>query len=305
MWMRFVERPEVELVVPFVLSESPTSARGMALLNKTYGGWTRFKDLYEMLKDLKGTRIPLEVKDVAKSNGRDVLASAYKDGADIYIWLNNREYPIQNTIDVNINSLLPKGKDGNIVTVKNASIKRMKWTGDIPYPHDNPNPNGILTIDTEFKNLDTFPKIKMLGVETCIIKVTLSEDVILDKVQNEEVFYAPLALLPANQKATFTINIPTIDGVKKFAKLGLGLYSQGGLGQNPIVKVNGTTLTDFDVTYSKGIVEYSNVEEMPIPLAALREGNNTVEVTVSGGSTYAKVTSAKIILGYQTDVGVN
>lgn len=228
-WMRFVERPEVELSIPFILTESPNSLRGMALLNKTYGGWTRFKDFYEMVKDLKGERIPLTVEDSMKSSSRNIMARAFKDGENVYVWLHNNEYPIENTTKVNLETILPKGKNGEPLEVLSAGIKRMKWQGEIPYPHNNPNPDGLLTIDKEFKDLNDFSEISMVGMETSIIKLTLSENIRLDKVQTEEVFYAPQTLLDASQPTTLTVHIPEREGHKNSLRSGWGYIKRMAL----------------------------------------------------------------------------
>jgi hypothetical protein len=305
LWMTFMERPEVELSVPFILGQSDMvygAARGQAVYTRpnapedTSSKVTRFREFYSFFKDLNGRRISSDVND------RDVFVRSFLDDNVVYILIHNgKGYP-EGRIDVDIKSALKDAADKDVV-VLSSQIKRIRWQGPVPADHTNTSLKGKLLIDTEsqYHPLDKLEKVSLEGEETALVKLVLKDtprtaDVI------EYMDYSRDTLLSPGKDGKCVLNVPNTApaaDVKK-AVLYLSFAADGGFKKNPSVKFNDAGLGDFDLTFSEGITDFHYPVPIEVPVELLSP-NNRIDVEFDAEScdiTNAKVVTARLVTYY-------
>jgi beta-glucanase (GH16 family) len=313
LWMSFMERPEVELTIPFITGVSCMdygAARGQAVYNRPGAPEdrtarpTRFRDFYLFFRDLQGARIRANLAERTGDDGRDISVRAFAEGEVLYLLLHNGNgYPEGNaTIRLDIKAGLDT--DGKGISVKKAGIKRLRWEGPVPQDHTASNLAGSLRIDTEYGELDPGELIELAGEETAIVRLNLSAEPTTWLV-NEYVDFSRETVLDPDSEGIcrMTLNVPDREGELLDATLWLSLARDGGFANNPVVRFNGRTLSDIDVTFSEGITDFHRPIEIPLDTAKLNERN---EIEVRFGPEErregnVKVVTAKIVTSRKAD----
>jgi hypothetical protein len=283
LWMTFMERPEVELVVPFITGESCRdygAQRGQAIYNRPSGPEdtgvqpTRFREFYQFFRDLEGVRVRAQWSDRAEAGVHDIQSRAFLDGSTLYILLHNGNgYPGGNqTVKLDIAT----GHDakGKEITIRQASIKRLLWEGPVPTDHTSPDLEGALRIDADYHPISPLAPIELAGEETALVRLQLSAAPV-QRTVTESIDYANETLLEpgADSACTMTVELPPRDGRLVQADLRLSLARDGGFSENPIVKLNGKELPGVDVTFSRGIKDFHRPIEIALDPALLQSTN--------------------------------
>jgi hypothetical protein len=283
LWMTFMERPEVELAVPFITGESCRdygAKRGQAVYNRpsapedTGVQPTRFREFYQFFRDLEGVRVRAQWTDRGDDGARDISSRAFLDGSTLYILLHNGNgYPGGNQA-VKLDIATGKDTKGNEITIRQAEIKRLLWEGPVPTDHASPDLEGALRIDASYRDINPLGPIELAGEETALVRLRLSAAPV-QRTVNESIDYAIETLLEpdADGACTMTVELPSRDGKLVHAKLWLSLARDGGFTKNPVVKLNGQQLPGVDVTFSQGIKDFHRPVEISLDPALLQPTN--------------------------------
>ncbi|MFI4911132.1 MAG: hypothetical protein ACIAQZ_05640 [Sedimentisphaeraceae bacterium JB056] len=305
LWMTFMERPEVELTIPFILGQSDFvygAARGQAVYTRPNAPEdkttqvTRFHDFYSFFKDLDGSRISSQVND------RDVLVRSFADDNIVYILVHNgKGYP-QGKIDVDISFAL-KDASGKRVDVLSSQIKRMRWQGPVPADHTSTSLKGKLIIDTEnqYHSLDNFSGISLDGEETAIVKLTLKETPRTARI-TEYIDYSKDILISPDKEGKCSLTLRNTNPSSKLKKavLYLALAVDDGFSKSPVVKFNGSAVEIGDLSFSEGIKDFHYPIPVEIPVEHI-EGSNRIDVEFNAESCdmkNVKVVTAKLVTYY-------
>ncbi len=307
LWMTFMERPEVELAVPFITGESCRdygAKRGQAVYNRpsapddTGVQPTRFPEFYQFFRDLEGARVQTKWTGRGGAGVRDISSRAFLDGSTLYILLHNGNGYPDGKQRVKVDIATGDDAQGNKITVKQAGIKRLLWEGPVPADHTSPNLEGALRIDTDYREINPLEPLELAGEETALVRLQLSAAPVQQTV-TESVDYANETLLEpgADGACAMTIDLPSRDGKLVQANLWLSLARDGGFASNPIVKLNGKTLSGVDVTFSKGIKDFHRPVEIPLD-PALLQSTNELQVVFDQGDLRGgnpRVVTAKMV----------
>lgn len=340
MWMTFMERPEVAFTTPFILAESDEGyapKRGQAIFNRPKAMEselfkqfqnklhlasgkepvsdhdptlvaTPFRKFYSFFKELDGTRVIADVEDTFHSDSRHLTTRAFLKDNIAYLLIHNAKGYPQHNASFDISLSLGQDKTGLPVKITSKQIKRLRWEGDIPQPHDNPDPNGKLRIDSEnqYTNLETLSSIKLLGEETCIIRLTLSANPTANTKVTETIYYSTETLVDIKENETIetSICINNWPGKKSYSVLYLGFAADGGFSQNPEIRINGILCDKFDLTYSQGISEFHALQGINIPTEIITEGKNIIEIRFKNKlrGKHHKLVTAKMSIGWENPV---
>ncbi|NQU43348.1 hypothetical protein HQ520_08680, partial [bacterium] len=261
---------------------------------------TRFRDFYRFFRELAGDRVPVSVSGDSGAS-RDLLVRPFLDGRVLYVLVHNRRgfplYPARFSLGLEMG----QDAEGRPVRVERTEIKRLFYEGDIPEPHDDLEVAGRLQIDmeSEYVDLGDLAEIDLRGEETCLVRVHLSgEPARRDRVTEVSSYSTDTLLeIEPGKAICLKIVVPEWYGELSSAALHLGLARDGGFASNPKVAVNGKQLNGVDMSWSVGVKDFHTVEAIPVPVTALRMGENEIavgfsDVTMEG---FPKVVSAKIV----------
>lgn len=306
-WMSFMDRPEIELAVPFILGESCIvygASRGQAIYNRpnapedTTSKVTRFRDFYKFFKDLNGLRLRSNIEGSELTDARDIVTRAFIDGDKVYILIHNGLGFPDGKQKITINPDIAKNSSGRQVRVKSSEIKRMRWDGPVPEDHTASELEGSLRIETEYKPLFSLRAIHLQGEETAIIRLTLS-DIPSKKSVTEYLDYSTDSLLiPDEQgKCRFVLDLPQRSGELTCAQLHIALARDQGFTKNPTITLNSKELDGFDVTHSHGIKNFHRSVEIPVDTKLLKDQNEIIVVFEKDqyDEGYTKAVTAKMI----------
>ncbi len=301
-WMSFMERPEVELTIPFILGQADMvygARRGQAVYNRpgapedTSSKVTRFRDFYKFFTDLEGVRLFAKIEADGQSDDRELLARAFADGKTVYILLHNgKGYP-DGGQTVNISTIT-----GGQISILSSGIKRLRWEGPVPADHRAAKLEGVLRIDADYQPLAALDNISLAGEETAVIRLELSGEP-AQTLREEFIDYSMDTLLEPDKsgRCRLTIDLPLRKGELADAAVYLSLARDGGFAANPTVIFNGKRLDGFDVRFSNGIKDFHRAIAIPVDVDIIRDKNQIMVVfdkdQCSAGHT--KVVTAKMI----------
>jgi agarase len=311
-WLTYMERPEVELTVPFILGESAKGhapQRGMAIYTRPDAPddfsvkVTRFREFYEFFKELKGRRVPTQVAD--GQQGDALRVRSFLDGKVAYLLIHNsRGFPRHPAV-ASIEANLGRDAKGQPIRIVNTEVRRLYYEGNIPDPQRDETASGGLHIEqiADYQLLADLSKLELRGEETAIVRLTLSAEPQTESRVTEIFSYAPATLLEIKPGEPLEIKLPLTKWPGRIvgARVSLGLARDGGFAENPEVKVNGVALSDFDVTWSKDVKNFHGLAVGKVPLTSLREGENTLTLSFprmeSGG--FPRLVTAKLVTEHE------
>ncbi|WP_297089707.1 hypothetical protein [uncultured Draconibacterium sp.] len=300
--MLYMDVPEVQLAVPFILAHSDygyAPNRGQAVYNlqndpdnKNHTS-TPFLQFYEYFKDVNGERLYFEEKTAQKTfSNYEVI----RDGKFIYLLAHYGKTIGEFTLDLDVTI---EGIDADDITA--TGIKRLKWEGEYPEPHNSENVSGKLIIDSNYQSLASLNDINISGEETIIVRIELNSDTEPSSKMVEEAYYAK-GYLAKVQKNTpyemkFSLKEASANALKCFVDIALAVDE--GMNDSPEFTFNGEVLGKIlDHRHTRGITKYNAVERVELPVSLLRQGENTLSIKfgedVSDNDTY--VVSAKLVV---------
>jgi len=167
----------------------------------------------------------------------------------------------------------------------------MKWIGPVPSPHNQVNPEGRLVIDTEYQPFAPEQDLQLDGEETCLVRLSFDNLPLPSGQQTEDIYFSTRTVVEVqpDREEAFTIKLPADAGKSDGALLGLGLFRNGGFAVNPCIRVNGRTVTGFDLTWTQGISMYHALEELSVPAEFLRAGDNEVTLSFPAGNSASQI----------------
>lgn len=307
LWMTFMDRPEVDLTVPFILPESDRGygmQRGQALYTRPNAPDdlstepTRFIDFYGFFKNLKGERVVSRWEGITPAESLGLFQIAARDKDQLWVLLHNAPAK-QTTLNLDL---------GATETVGEARIARMKWVGEAP-GHFTQVGEGHWQIDQEARESVSLSNIQLGPAETVIVQVGLATSQ-ASRSQAVYRFYANATLQPlgnqADRAARFEIDLPEV-GADSQAHLVASISS-------PTSFKPGTQLeawiNDYQSSITLDLSEGSRDVIAPIRLAipagALQEGRNSVRLHLDSPevNAMAKVAVVRIDLADSSQVMV-
>ena len=315
-WLTYMERPEVELTIPFILGESDlgvAARRGQAVYTRPGGNEnpelkpTRFRDFFRFFKELDGRRIFSVVED--GRHGEALRVRSFLDGKVAYLLIHNSKGFPRHHAQFSIDATLGKDNEGKPVKVERAEIRRLYYEGNIPDPQRDETCTGILNIEqvSDYKPLDSLDKIELRGEETAIVRLTLSGVPQTTARLTEISSYASSTLqdVTPEKPQEFKIPIAKWPGRIVSAHLYLGIARDGGFTENPKVMVNGKEVEDLDITWSKGIKDFHAPVIGSIAPENIVQGENTVSVVFPASTPrdgWPKIVTAKIVATHENQL---
>jgi hypothetical protein len=335
MWMTFMERPDIQLTVPFILGESDlpyVPRRGMAVYTRPRAAHseeflelarrrgqgvmevdpdeddpslerTRFYDFYNFLSDIRGHRIPVKSKSEDPAVSNRVFVRGFRDGANGYLWIHNGGAYPDHPVRVNLASIF----EGEGETVVRVGVKRLYFDGPVPDPAETGGIDGHLHIDEPDGYRPLFGNfLEMAGEETAVIRVEFRAEPLSKGVAHEHNRFAAETVQSfengRSASLSFSLEAERVEAAKD-VDLHLGFARDGGFTDSARIMVNGEAAGTIDLSGSEGIENFHRIETLRMPGALLRSGENRVEVTlteeVSGGE--ARLVSGRMTLhSFQT-----
>ena len=283
MWMRFMDRPEVALTVPFILPESDAGyapQRGQALYTRPDAPAdmtlkpTPLREFYRFFRDFSGTRVPLAWAGLDAAQGVGVMAIATREGNELRVLLHNAS-----SRPLGFGLQLPTSPAGP------ARIARMRW--EAPLPEDfRARFTGGWRIDAEAKEVVNPAQIELAGEETALLRIPLTAGQPQAR-RTVERFYARETIIPLQAKTAVesTLLLPAAP-VGGTAELVLTLAFAEGPAQ-PLalhLSVNGHALPATQTpSFLVGWRAVVFPLKVALPAALLHSGENRITMAVGGG----------------------
>lgn len=299
MWMGFMDRPEIELTVPFILPESDRGhapQRGQAMYTRpgapddmTFEP-TPLLEFYEFFQGLEGDRVAIQWENITPAQSIGLFSIAARNGDELQVLLHNAlPHPLEMNLD-----------PGPDASVGKAHISRMRWEGDVPRDYTQKT-DGKWRIDREAKEQVDLSKLILAEEETAIVKIKLSTKQPSRKITCER-FYAKQTLQALGGPPTeFTIDLPenTTGGN---ATLVVGISAPNGFSPAArlAVRING-----YDASAELGFTQ--GIRNMLVPIRIgissdiLKSGANTVQFRLNNAvsTNGTKITTARVDINEQ------
>lgn len=313
MWMTFIDRPDIQLTVPFILGESDLNhapRRGMAIytrpraalpegfaelaarrgqsLGQEFEGPfdpglepTRFHDFYRFFTDIRGKRIPIELSSEDTAAVRRLFVLAFRDENEAYLWIHNGGAYPDNPVTLDLESIYSQWGEG----IRDIGVKRMFFAGPIPDPHASGEIDGRLHIDdpSNYQPL-AGRSLRLSGEETAVVRIRLDDELTFEGQLHEHRHFARETTVPfANGlRAAMNLHLTDLDhDAISDAKLHLGLARNGGFTGEAHITVNGELVGVIDLSHTQGITNYHGVEPIALSVQHLVSGNNEIVVELS------------------------
>lgn len=284
MMISFMDRPNRMLkTIPFIvckgewgrISETvPHYSRLMRQANEPVsptGEWvyTEAVKMWQLLADLKGTRIRIQASDP------DIQTDAYVEDDKAYVILNNLDEE-ERTIELNLFE-----EYGNII--RSVRQKNLYWNGEMIALDETTHPGGVFQVELDAEG-------------TAVLEYTFSSPVNVNHSSTEEKHYATSYFKPigAEQPEQFEIK-----GVSKGAfgeaVLRLGMGREHERSKQPTILINGTALevpTDFMGHEGDDRELFFGQLDIPVPYSVLEE-DNLVSVTFPDSGGYISSVSLR------------
>lgn len=300
--MLYMDVPEVQLAVPFIVANSDygyAPNRGQAVYNlendpnKKNHTPTPFLQFYEYFKDIKGNRLHFEEKTSQKTFCNYEIV---RDGKFIYLMAHYGKTIGEFTLELDVTL---DGIDADNITA--TGIKRLKWEGEYPEPHNSMNVSGNLIIDSNYQSLTSLNDINISGEETVIVRIELNSTPEPSSKVVEEAYYSK-GYLTKVQKNTpyqmkFNVKETSANALKCFVDIALAV--EDGMNDSPGFVFNGKELGKvLNYKHTAGITWYNAVERLTLPVSLLKQGENILNIEfgegVSNNDIY--VVSAKLVV---------
>jgi len=303
MWMVFMDRPEVQLTIPFILPESQTAyapQRGQAIytrLNMPESrdlSVTRFREFYDFFRDLDGIRIPhkVMVADADSALNERLFVLSLREGNRTYLLIHNGGRSLDDTMTIRLNAVA----GGERRIPRKTSVKRLYYEGPIPEPEQNEEPasgNLFIAGPDDYETLES-PELTLRGEEIAIVRLDFDDDLpAMTHTRREVRHYSRKTLIGFNGEGLAEADIDlsnTLPTNLRSGTLHLGLARDDGFNQNPTVTFNGIALLEIDLSHSAGVTDYHAPSVLEIPSEVIRNGSNRVRVAfpeeIEGGSPY-------------------
>lgn len=230
MWMRLMDRPEIELTVPFILPESDPGygpQRGQALATRPgapdnittqktpLAGWL------EMFRSIEGERVPVKWGTTDPALARGLFAVACRNASGLQILIHNAT---PDAIDV------PLQLGDSQPWPSGVRVARTRWEGAVPVDHRVPTPeNSTWRRDHEALEVLASPRLELQGEETALVTIPWVESPKRQIITARH--YAPQFLqgLSDRSVAEFTFSLDDEDlNEAKNARLVLGYSAPVG-----------------------------------------------------------------------------
>jgi hypothetical protein len=288
MWMTFMDRPEIELTVPFLLPVSDIGygdRRGHAMYNRPGAPddptprVTPMRDFVAFFRALDGRRVPAAWGGIAPEHQHGMFVIASRTDEALFVLMHNApSSSIEFTLD--LGAPLPPG----------ATIQRMRWEGPAPDRFTDPTPTGgAWRRDVEPRESVADARITLAGEETAILRIPLSTPA--RRAVTIERRYAAQSLVPLDGPTTFDVELTPADleGVREVtATIGYASPQGGVAGQTLAVAVNGETLPGtLDLSLTDGWRAASMPYRIVVPARLLRAGKNPFAITAGPGGAPA------------------
>lgn len=313
MWMTFIDRPDIQLAVPFILGESdldyaprrgmaiytrPRAAlpegfedlaarRGQGLVAELDGPFdpglepTRFLDFYRFFTDIRGKRIPVEIASKDTAAVRRLFVLAFRDNDEAFLWIHNGGAYPENPVMLDLESIHSQWGE----SIRDIGVKRMYFAGPIPDPHASGDIDGRLHIDDPIAYQPlTGRYLRLSGEETAIIRIRLDGEYPIKGQRHEHRHFAKETVVPFADGLRASMNLVMQDVSHEEisgAALHLGLARNGGFPCQARVTINGEMVGVIDLSHTQGITNYHGIEPLMVPVEYLTSGNNEILVELS------------------------
>jgi hypothetical protein len=291
MWMNFMDRPEIELTVPFILPWGDVGyarQRGQAIYTRPEDPSdssliaTPLLGLYKFFKGLEGQRVACEWTQLTEAERQGLFALAVRKGEELRVLLHNA---LPKPLELNLDAGIPE-----------ARVARMRWEGAVPADFTQKTA-GQWRLD--FQALETIDpsSLVLAGEETAIVKFKLSSEQPMQKMVSER-FYSSQTLADLYQQdAELTIRLP--EDSAGSATLVPSVSAPKGFvpGTLLTVEVNGST-NSADLGYTEGIADLLAPVHFQIPDGVLKPGDNTFKFSLKtpGSKWNAKIATLRVDL---------
>jgi hypothetical protein len=208
LWMRFMDRPEIELTVPFILPDAdPGHAplRGQALYNqpgapedKTWKA-TPLLGFYGFFRNFSGTRVALDWSGLEEARALGVFTIAAREGDELRVLLHNApSIPLTFALD------LPG-------TAGPARIARMRWEAQVPTDFRATFTGGWRR-DQSAKETINLKNISLAGEETALLIIPLTPGTAPTNQCVVERFYSSetMGILQADKTTEANVTLPAM-----------------------------------------------------------------------------------------------
>jgi hypothetical protein len=281
LWMGFMDRPEIELTVPFILPESDrghSPQRGQALYTRPGAPGnmalepTPLLGFYEFFKGFAGERVFCRWQGLDSAQALGLFAIAVRNGDEVQILLHNS---FSEPLEIGLKLAAEAGVSG-------GRIARMRWEGAEPAVY-NERSDGRWRIDRDAGEPCDLSKLVLSGEETAVVKFSYSP-VKPEKMICER-FYSAQTLLPLDTPAEFIIHLPDAADCESSA-LTLSLSAAEGLASGDFLslKINDYDALPVDLGFTSGMRCMMVPVRIELPAKTLRSGENRVSVKLNAGS---------------------
>ena len=296
MWMGFMDRPEIELTVPFILPVSGAGyapLRGQTLYTRPHAPEdmtlepTPLLEFYGFFQGLEGDRVSAQWDGITPEQSTGLFAVAARNGDELQILLHNA---LPRPLEINLDP-------GTEALAGSARIARMRWEGDVPRDYTQKT-DGMWRIDRAAKEQVNLSKLTLSGEETAIVKIKLSTQQPSRKIISER-FYANQTLRALGEQPTeFTIDLPA-KAIEGRAALVVGLSTPTGFSPEAelSVRVNGYDAS-AELGFTQGTRNLLTPVRLPIPAGILQPGTNTVQFVLNNDASTqgAKIATVRVDL---------
>lgn len=307
LWMSFMDRPEVDLTVPFILPESDRgygAQRGQALYTRPDApedltvAPTRFLDYFRFLQDLRGDRVVSRWSGMSPGQAVGLFNIAARDGDHLWVLVHNA--PTEGTtIKLDL---------GETEIIGEPRIARMRWEGDEP-EHFSLGSEGTWRIDHELRDTIDIDSVRLTASETAIISIRLTTDQ-ADEYQVVDRFFAASTLLPLGGQdvdaARFTLELPEA-AANRPARLIASVSSPAGFkpGTQLDAWMNGHKVT-LPLDFAEGTRDLLAPVRFILPEGILRQGQNIVQFQVAGEEIPhgARIVTARVDVDHPIQMSV-
>lgn len=300
MWINFMDRPEIELTVPFILpwgDPGYARQRGQAMYTRPEDPAdpsfieTPLLGFYKFFQGLEGRRVVCDWQQMTEAERQGVFAVAARNGDELQVLLHNA---LPQELRLNLDAGIPE-----------AHIARMRWEGAVPQVYTQKT-DGRWRMDFQALEKINPAELILAGEETALVKFRLSTQTPSGKLVRER-FYSNQTLEDvAGQTAELTIQLP--DSFCGPAVLVPSISAPKGFapGTTLTLEVNGHTGT-IDLGYTEGIVALFAPVHFQIPTGILQPGDNTFrfDLRTPGSKAGAKIATLRIDLQRRSSTGAD
>ena len=296
LWMIFMDRPEIELTVPFILPISDLGhapQRGQSLYTRPNYPEddslvaTPLLNFYRFFRDFDGLRVVAKWEDMSEGERHGLFAIATRKGDELLVLLHNaRSEPLELSLDTGIDE---------------ARIARMRWEGEEPSVYTETSA-GKWRIDIETAEVVDPANLILAPEETSIVKFKLLTSEPAEKIVSER-YYSNQTLVDLyKHNAVLSIDLPVSHA--ESARLVPSVSAPIGFSLGTILSVTVNGYTDsIDLGFTEGVKALLLPVHFDFPADILKPGENRFEFSLetSGSKWNAKLATLRIELSKKND----